>query len=351
MLKTQLIKILIIFSSSAVISFLFSLFLIKLLYKYQLWKKKPREKTIDGKEAKVFYSLHKKKEVTVPRLGGLSIWLPVFFVAFFFTILARFSDNYLLKKLNFLSRDQTWLPLATLVACGFLGLCDDLLQIFAKGKYIGGGMSLKRRLAVILLIALIGAFWFYFKLEKSTILVPFFGEINLGPFYFLFFILVVLSCWAGGVIDGIDGLAGGVFAIIFGSYALLAYSNTQYNLSAFSAAISGAILSFLWFNVQPALFYMGETGTLALTVTLAIVAFLADSVLVLPIIAGLLVLEVASVIVQLLAKKFLKRKIFLCAPFHHHLEAKGIRSETITMRFWLLGLVFGLIGVIIRLIS
>ncbi len=153
------------------------------------------------------------------------------------------------------------------------------------------------------------------------------------------------------MIDGIDGLAGGVFSIMFAAFAIIAYSRMQYNLASFCAVLAGTILAFLWFNIPPARFYMGETGTIGLTATLAVVAFLTDSVIVLPIIAGLLVLEVGSILLQLFSKKFFRKKILLCAPIHHHLEAKGWLPEKITMRFWIIGMILGIIGVAIRLLG
>ncbi|RLC39717.1 MAG: hypothetical protein DRH33_02115 [Candidatus Nealsonbacteria bacterium] len=352
MLQIQVIKILILCASSAALAVLWTPFLTHFLYKYKLWRKEVRKKTIDGKPAPVAYNLHKKAgETKVPRLGGLLIWVTTVVVAFLFSGLAKVFDGFWLEKLNFLSRDQTWLPLATLVAASLLGLGDDVLQIFGKGKYAGGGIRFTRRLLAVLLIGVVGGWWFYYKLGWHTLHIPGNGDFEIGFWYLPLFILVVLACWAGGIIDGIDGLAGGVFSIMFGAFSIIAFSRMQYNLASFCAVLTGTILAFLWFNIPPARFYMGETGMMGLTATLAVVAFLTDSVLVLPIIGGLLVIEVGSVILQLFSKKFFKKKIFLCAPVHHHFQAKGWPSEKVTMRFWLLGMVLAIIGVAIRLLG
>ena len=138
---------------------------------------------------------------------------------------------------------------------------------------------------------------------------------------------------------------------MFGAFAIIAFANQQYDLAAFCAVIVGANLAFLWFNIPPARFYMGETGTIGLTATLAVVAFLTDSLLVLPIIGGLLVLEAGSAIVQITSKKLFKRKVFLCAPIHHHLEAKGWGRDKIVMRFWIIGIILAVIGTAIRLLG
>jgi phospho-N-acetylmuramoyl-pentapeptide-transferase len=161
----------------------------------------------------------------------------------------------------------------------------------------------------------------------------------------------MIACWSGGIVDGIDGLAGGTFASIFGGYAIIAFSQGKIDLAAFCAAICGTLFAFLWFNIPPARFYMGETGSLGLTAVLSVVAFLTNSVFVLPIIAGILVVEVASVIIQLLSKKIRGKKIFLSTPIHHHFEAIGWPAYKVTMRFWIVGIVLAFIGVSIKLLS
>jgi phospho-N-acetylmuramoyl-pentapeptide-transferase len=350
-LELNALKIFILSFLSFLISFLIAPFLINFLYHYQLWKKKPRDKTIDGKEATVFLKIHKEKEVNTPRMGGLLIWTVPVFLAFLFSFLSHY-DGFWISKLNFLSREQTWLLLAALVFASIIGLIDDILQVFGKGKYIGGGLDFKVRLFLMIIIGLIGGYWFYFKLGKDSIYLPILNtNLKLGIFYIPFFIIVTLSCWAGGVIDGIDGLAGGSFLSIFGAFMIIAFARMQYNVAAFCGTILGSLLAFLWYNLPPAKFYMGETGMMGLSVSLAIVSFLTDSVSVLPIIAGLLVLEVASILLQLFSKKFFKKKIFLCTPLHHHFEAIGWKPETVTMRFWILGIVFALLGTAIRLLK
>jgi phospho-N-acetylmuramoyl-pentapeptide-transferase len=153
--------------------------------------------------------------------------------------------------------------------------------------------------------------------------------------YIPLFIAVTVACWSGGIIDGLDGLAGGAFASIFGAFAIIAFSLGKFDLATFCAVITGTLFTFLWFNIPPARFYMGETGILGLTTTLAVVAFLTDSVYVLPIIAGLLVITVASVIIQLLSKKFRGKKVFLSTPIHHHFEVGGMPEFTVLVRLWL----------------
>ncbi|MBZ9569444.1 hypothetical protein KJA16_00795 [Patescibacteria group bacterium] len=350
-LPIDVIKIFALGAFGFIVAFLLTPILTHFLYKYKLWRKEVRGKAIDGGEVSFFQKFHGKEEIRIPRFGGLLIWVTALILIFLFWGISKISDIWWLDKLNFLSRSQTWLPLFALVAASLLGLVDDLFQIFGRGKYIGGGLSLKTRLILVCLIGLIGGFWFYSKLGWRTLHVPGVGDFTIGIWYIPFFVLVMMATYSGGVIDGLDGLAGGIFASIFGAYATIALSRGQIDIAAFCTVILGATLAFLWFNIPPARFYMGETGILGLCAVLTVVAFLTDSVLVLPIIGFLLVIESGSVILQLLSKKFGKKKIFLAAPIHHHFEAKNWPHYKVTMRFWVIGILMAIIGVAIRLLG
>lgn len=356
LLTFNILKVLVVFISTSIFSFILSFFLIKLLYRFNFWKKEARKLAITGEEASVFYSLHKEKEIRTPRGGGILVWVSVLFSVIIFYFLSFLKKPWWLRKMNFLSRRQTWLPLFSLLAGSLVGLVDDILVVFGKGKYSGKGLEFWRRFLIVSLIGFVGGLWFFLKLEWDSIRLPLFFnfpegiEIKLGPFIVIFFVFVTLACWAGGIIDGLDGLAGGVFSTIFGAFAIIAFSQGKIDLAAFCGAILGALFTFLWYNIPPAKFFMGETGVLGLSLTMAVIAFLTDTVLILPIIAGIMVLEVASVILQILSKKIRKKKIWLSTPIHHHLEAKGWKPYQITMRFWLLSVVFGAMGVIISLL-
>jgi len=227
-----------------------------------------------------------------------------------------------------------------------------VLIVQDKGpRYIGGGIRLKVRLAMILLIAILGAWWFYFKLGWSSIHVPFVGNVEIDGFYLLLFVFVVVATYSTSVVDGLDGLSAGVLAPIFMAFGVIAYAQGHYELTSLIAVIIGALVTYLWFNVHPAKFFMGETGIMGLTVTLAVIAFLTNTVLLLPIIALVLVGETASVIVQLLSKKFFKRKVFLSAPIHHHLQALGWPESQVTMRFWIISAIASTLGLIIFFLS
>lgn len=349
-LTFNIIKVFFLAVFASALAYFWCPLLTNFLYKHQLWKKSARTKAISGEDAAVFYSLHKEKEVNTPRMGGLLIWITVTFVTFLFFILSKLFPGGQIAQFNFLTRSQTWLPLFTLIAASVVGLADDILVTRGWGKYIGGGISFKKRLLIVALLGLIGSIWFYQKLGWDIVYIPFLGDVSIGLWYIPLFILVMMACWSGGIVDGLDGLAGGTFASIFGALTVIAFSIGKIDLATFCAVVCGTLFAFLWFNIPPARFYMGETGILGLTCLLAVVSFLTDSVYVLPVIAGILVLEVLSVIIQLLSKKIRKKKVFLSTPIHHHFEALGWPSYKVTMRAWIIGVVLAIVGVALRLL-
>ena len=346
-----IVKMLTLFILSFGVALASAPFLIRMLYKHKAWKKKPREETFGGEKTPIFTALHGEKEVSTPRMGGILIWSSVLIVTGITYLLSVLFPDTLVGKLNFVSRPQTWLPLFTLVSASLLGLIDDVLVINNKGRYVGGGIRFKVRLALISLIGLLGAWWFYVKLEWSTLYIPFYGNLEIDGLYILLFLLVVLATFSSGVVDGLDGLSAGVLSPIFLAYGVIAWSRGLYDLTALIVVIIGALITYLWFNVHPARFYMGETGIMGLTVTLAVIAFLTNSVFFLPVIAFVLVLESASVIIQLLSKRLLGRKIFLSAPIHHHLQALGWPESQVTMRFWIISSVSSAFGLVIYFLA
>ena len=321
------------------------------LYHYKMWRKSVRTRAPDGGGTPIFAELHKTREVSTPRMGGLLIWITTAIIIFAFWLLAKLTDSALLDKMNFLSRNQTWLPLFTLAAASLLGLIDDLLQIYQRGTYVAGGLKFRIRASVIVLIALIGAYWFYYRLGENALYIPGLGDVVIGLWFIPLFVVTMLATFSTAVTDGLDGLAGGVFATIFAAYGGIAFFRGQVDLAAFSAVLLGALLAFLWFNIPPARFYMGETGILGLTTTLTVIAFLTNSVIVLPIIAFIPAVEAGSVILQLLSKRWRGKKVFLVAPLHHHFEATGWPSYKVTMRFWVISVVFAIMGMVVALVG
>jgi phospho-N-acetylmuramoyl-pentapeptide-transferase len=339
----------------AVVSFLFGIgltpFLTHFLYQRKMWKPKAGKNGMDGKPAETFNQLHKEREVGIPRFGGIIVWGSVLFTAAFLSILSLFFPAAF-GPLAFISRNQTWVPLAALIAGSLVGLVDDFFEV--RGKH---GLPLRIRLGLVAIVALLCAWWFYDKLGVSTISFPFLSApLFLGPWFILFFVLVTMFIYAGGVIDGLDGLAGGIFTTIFTAYAAIALFQNQMNIAGLCAATAGGLLAFLWFNIPPARFYLSETGTMGLTLMLANIAFLTDTlghgrgITALPVIALPLVVTVVSNVLQVFYKKMFGRKLFRIAPLHHHFEALGWPPYKITMRYWIVGVVAAIIGITIALL-
>lgn len=326
-------------------------FLNHYFHKYQMWKRVSR-KSSDKSDA--FKQIHNEKgELSTPRVGGMVVWLSVLFVTFFLALCSWLFPSVTTEKLSFLSREQTYIPLFALFAAALVGLADDLLQIYGKGGYANDDIVYRRvKAGAIIFIGLVIGWWFAVKLGVTHVHMPFYGDIELGLLFIPFFITIMLATFSTSVIDGVDGLAAGVLAPVFIGYAVIAFLNNQVDLAAFSSAVSGGLLAFLWFNIPPARFYLGETGILGLTVTLSVLAFLTDTVFILPIIALPLVATSFSVIVQMLSKRFRGgKKVFLVAPLHHHFEALGWPPYKVVMRYWVIAMISVVVGVIIAILS
>jgi phospho-N-acetylmuramoyl-pentapeptide-transferase len=229
---------------------------------------------------------------------------------------------------------------------------DESLRKILLGERRKGGLGVVPKIVSLLVLGFMGALWFYFKLDINQIYIPYIGNVSLGLWYIPVFVFILVgTANAVNFTDGLDGLAGGLLVIAFGAFGILAYVQGLTVLSAFCAVCVGAIAAFLWHNVPPALFFMGDTGSLALGGTLAVIAMMIDQALVLPLIGFVFVIEMLSVIIQLTSKKFRNgRKVFLAAPIHHHFEALGWGESKVTMRLWIVGGFAALLGIIIGLV-
>lgn len=323
----------------------------RIFYKYKMWKKSPRSEA-DTSDA--FKDIHNTThEVSTPRLGGMIIWVAVLIAVALIYITSFIFPYSPIKELNFFSRSQTLVPLAAFFFAAAVGLVDDMLQISGQGTYARDALVYRKvKIFFVTLIGFTISLWFYYKLDITSIHIPFGGDWNMGIWFIPFFVMVMLAVFSTSVIDGLDGLSGGVLASIFGAFTVITFINNQMDISALCGAIAGGILAFLWFNIPPARFYMGENGMLALTVVLSVIAFLTDSSLLLPIIAFPLAATTASVLIQMGSYKFFnKRRVFKVAPLHHHFQAIGWTREKVVMRYWIVSVVFAIIGVIIALVG
>lgn len=333
---------------SLVLAFIISLILappfIRILHKYKIGKQL-RDKATTGEEAKIFKELHAKKQGT-PTMGGVVIWGTILVVVLLSSLSAwlGITDNSLF------SRQETLLPIFTLIATALLGAIDDYMNLKGRGKT--KGIDLKPKFVLLTIFALIGAFWFYYRLGYQSISIPFVTEaIDIGVWYIpLFTFIIVATANAVNFTDGLDGLAGGLLVIAFLAFAVIAYFKGLLILSAFCTVVAGATTGFLWFNIMPAKFYMGDTGAISLGATLGVIAMLTDSALILPIIGIMFVIETISVIIQITSKKLFHKKVFLIAPLHHHFEKLGWNEATIVMRFWILGGFFCVLGLLLSTI-
>jgi len=316
----------------------------KILFKYfRPGKKVERDHDTFWGETPIFNALHKKKEGT-PTMGGVIIWFTVAIITLVVWYLSNHFHGFW-SKLNFLSRSQTFLPFGFLVMAALVGMADDILGIFKRG-----GFKLRRRLILYLLVAAVGAWWFFFKLGRDTINIPFWGDFTVGIWYIPIFIFVIVAtAFSANEADGLDGLSGGVFLTSFAALGAIAFVQGRMDLAVFISAIIGSLTAFLWFNIYPARFFMGDTGVMALGFVLGVVAMLTNTFLLLPIIGVVMVLESLSVIVQTISKKIRHKKIFLSTPIHHHFEALGWPETQVTMRFWMISAIGAILGIIIFL--
>lgn len=325
--KNEFIRLFWLSGLSFLVAMIWTPIFTNFLYKYKLGKR-----IREDKNTPIFSKMHAHKAGT-PTIGGILIWVTVLVITLVFN----------------LERRATWLPLFTLVSAGIIGLVDDLMNVYGVGAH-GGGLRFREKFPLYALIAAVGGWWFYSKLGWHTLHVPGFGDYSIGIWYIpLFVIALVWAAFASNATDGLDGLAGGVFALAYGAYGVIALTQGKIELALFCATVMGALLAFLWFNINPARFFMGDTGSMALGFTLGIIAFLTNSIVVFPIITLVFTIEGMSFLIQRFWRITFKKKLFLSSPFHHHLEAIGWPEQKIVMRFWVIGAASSVIGLTIAL--
>lgn len=341
-----IVKILFFTTLAFVFTWLWTPLLTHFLYKYKLGKKIRNNGTTP-----VFSNLHASKEGT-PTMGGILVWLTTLIFCVIFYYLSVLFPDTIFYKLNFLSRQETLLPLGALVVTALIGLFDDWLDVKGKGVLGGGGLRMKHRLLIYTLIAIVGAWWFYFKLDWTILHVPFFGNWEIGWLYIPFFIFVIIAtAFSVNETDGLDGLAGGILLINFAAFGVIAFALGRFYLATFCGVIIGASLAFLWFNINPARFIMGDTGSMSLGITLGIIAMLTNYALLLPVIGLVFVIESVSVIIQLASKQLRGKKVFISSPIHHHFQAIGWPEPKVVMRFWVISGVAAVMGLILFLLD
>lgn len=317
---------------------------IKLLHRFKMSK---QIRSADA--APVYHKMHEKKEGT-PTGGGVIIWGTVLGLALIFWILsALFNGTW--SYLNFVDRAQTYLPIAAMLIAAILGIVDDFLGALRIGPK-GGGLRVNQKLVVYALLALFGALWFFYRLGWDVLSIPLYGSVFIGGWYIpIFMFVIVASAFSANITDGLDGLLGGVMLFAFIALTTVAFVLGRYDLAVFGGVIIGALLAFLWFNIYPARFFMGDTGSMSLGITMGVIAMLTNTTLLLPFFAVILVIEALSVIIQMASKKLRGKKVFISTPIHHHFEALGWHESKITMRFWIISAVFSTLGLVLFFLS
>lgn len=302
-------------------------------YRYRFWKRQ-RTTSTTGEDLQVFTKLHANKFTrNIPTMAGIVGVVSIFAITYWFN----------------LDRAQTWLPLAALIGGGVVGLIDDLINIRGKGNGVAGLRSSLKFVMITVLAVVLG--WFFFtRPGYDSIHLPFIGDWTVGVWIIpIFAFAVVATSNAVNISDGLDGLAGGLLAISFGTFGIIALLQGHLMLAGFCFTAVGALLSYLWFNIYPARFFMGDVGSFAFGASLGVVAMMTNTLFLLPIIGGLFVIEAGSSLIQILSKKIFKRKVFLSAPIHHHLEAQGWPEVKVTMRFWVIGCILAFVGLLAAL--
>ncbi|MFI5270532.1 MAG: phospho-N-acetylmuramoyl-pentapeptide-transferase [Candidatus Saccharimonadales bacterium] len=306
-------------------------------YKQEWWKRQ-RTDAWSGGKATVYAKLHAEKHKRhIPTMAGLIFVCAILLVTLIFN----------------LDRGQTWLPLAGLIGAAAIGLIDDFMNI----RSIGGvaGMSARVKFGLYSILLLLGGWWFYAKLGVTSIYIPWImnNHWHVGIFIvLLFWIVVIATAISVNFSDGLDGLAGGLLTASFSAYAIIAVTEGKIALAGFCLTVVGSLLSYTWFNIYPARFFMGDVGAFALGTALGIIAFQTDTVYLLPVIGAVYVMETGSVIINRTSRKLRNgKKVFLSSPIHHHFEAIGWPETKVTMRFWILGEIASVVGLIIFLIG
>ena len=327
--------------SSFILALITTPLFIKFITKVQ-FTQKIKEESMDGSKTPLFNSLHKSKGGT-PTMGGVVIW----FTTFIICILSLLSVKLGWTNYSLINRKETYIPLFTLLSFGVLGLVDDYMNVKNLGRF--KGLSAKAKTVWMTILGLMGAFWFYNKLGYSSVYLLG-NDIELGLWYIPLFLFVILGTSNSvNITDGLDGLASGLSITALLSLATISFTKGLFILTAFCAVLAGAIAAFLWNNIPPAKFYMGDTGSLAIGATIGVIAMLTDTILVLPFIGFIFVIETLSVIIQLTSKKFRGKKVFDIAPIHHHFEYNGWKEFTVTMRFWMIGNFVAMFGLVLHL--
>jgi len=343
-----------IYLFATVISFLVNVILIvpfiDFLYRTKMQRAQQKTKDAFNKATPIFDKFNKHKAGT-PVGGGLLI---IASTSLLYLIFIYMFDLFRIPlQTNFPSIfAESKILLFTILSFGLLGVYDDLAKIFFWKKLNFFGVTLKFKLLIEIVLALIIAYWLYADLQIHFVHVPFLGVFDISYFYIAFaaFTIVAFSN-AVNITDGLDGLATGVLMISLASFWIIAASIIDVPTSLFIGIWLGGLIAFLYFNIPPARIFLGDTGSLSFGAAFAVVGLILGKSFSLPIIGGIFLIEIISSFLQLLSKKFTGKKLFAVAPFHLYLQHKGWEESKIVMRFWLISILFSIFGLMLAFLK
>ena len=346
-MESHIIQIFSFGIATFLIWFMLAPYYIEILKKAKLWKQIREEATI-GK-ATEFFKLHKDK------VGTPTMWWALILGTVFLMVLASIilQATWIIDN-SLLDRKETYLILFTLFTVWILWAIDDFMNI--KWIWKTKWLSARFKMFWLIIFAVLGALWFYFKLDWSDkdLLIPFIENwINLWIWIIPVFIFIIIaSANSVNITDWLDWLAWGLLLFAYAVYTYITFDQWLFLLSALCVSIIWALIAFLWFNVKPAKFYMWDMWSLSLWAALWIIAMITNTLFILLIVWAIFIFNTVSVIIQLTSKKFRNgKKVFKIAPFHHHLEAIGWNEETVVFRFWLIGMIFSIFGIMFYILQ
>ena len=340
----EMLQMLLIASLSFVLALAMTPIYTYFAYKYKFWKRQ-RSKDTSGEKLEVFTELHKHKfagKRVFPTMAGIVSVVAILAITLLF--------NW--------SREQTWLLGAALFGGAFLGLVDDVINVFGVnilrvGFLKNEGVAGLRAPVKFIMMTALGLFlgWFFYdKLGVSAIAIPYIEPLYLGFWIILVFAFaVVATSNAVNITDGLDGLAGGLLVMAYAAFGVIAVVQGNYGIAGFCWTTVGALLAYLWFNVYPARFMMGDVGSFAFGAALGVVAMMLGQFFLLPIICGVFVVEAASSLIQILSKKFFHRRVIPSAPLHQTLLLRWKSETKVVARLWIIGAALAIIGIMIAL--
>ncbi len=315
---------------------------IDFLYKIKL--RRQDQKTVDiFNKPTPFFDKFNDWKVGTPFGGGLLIIAVS-------SVLFLWSFGILGFKANFW---EVFVILFTFISFGVLGLYDDLKKLISKNsEHSFFGLRFRHKFLIQIVLAFIPAFILYYKLGYTFLFIKGIGLTEIGILYIPFAAFVIVSFTnAFNIADGLDGLASGLLLIGLVSFLAISYSNLDQALGVFIAVLMGSVAAFLYFNIYKARIWLGDVGSMSLGASLAIIGLLTGKILTVVVIGGVFVIEVGSSLIQIIGKKYLKRKIFPVAPIHLYFLKRGWDEPKIVMRAWLIGAFFAIFGLYLAFIK